>query len=213
MSRATTYTGFLVELQRLITGDEANASNLTSETLESIMAFGQRKLYRDVRSRHNEVAFSSLAVSGNLATIPADWEATSVIHFGEHALIPKPEDWVRDYLQSNAAGDCMYFAEAGGSFYFAPEVADGTFVQGRYFARLDDLTDDNIAANALYQAEPDLFLYAALSESAEFFPIGARLQLWEAKYQRIVDRLNSAKDRAAYSAGRIQRQASTRLIG
>ena len=86
-------------------------------------------------------------------------------------------------------------------------------MQGRYFFRFPDLSASNIAANVFYQAEPDLFLYACLSESGEFFPVGQRLQVWEAKYRGISDRINNAKDRAAYSGGRIQRAPSMRLIG
>jgi hypothetical protein len=109
-----TLSGFRVELQRLITGDDALATELPKETLDDILLLGQRKLYRDVRSRHNEKAFSGVTVTSNLAPIPADWEATSTVHFGKAALIPKPEDWVREYLQTGATGDCSYFAEAGG---------------------------------------------------------------------------------------------------
>ena len=210
MSLAT-YSGLLVELNRLITGDDSNASELPQNTLEAVLLLGQRRVYREVRSRHNEKAFSSVTVTSNLAAIPADWESTSVIHFGGFALTPKSEDWIRDYLQSAPSGECQYFAEAGGSFYFAPAVTNGTAVQGRYFYRFDDLTAANIAANTLYQKEPDLFLYAALAESAEFFPVGQRIQVWEAKYRGIVDAINNAKDRAAYSAGRIQRTSSARM--
>lgn len=209
----STLAGFRVELQRLITGDDALATEIPTETLNDILLLGQRKLYRDVRSRHNEKAFASVTVTSNLATIPADWEATSTVHFGKAALIPKPEDWVREYLQHEPTGDCAYFAESGASFYFAPSVANSTAVQGRYFFRYDDLTEANLAANTLYQKEPDLFLYACLSESGEFYPVGQRLQVWEAKYQNIVTRINGAKDRAAYSGGRIQRTPSTRLMG
>lgn len=206
------YPGLLNELNRLITGDDALASEIPRSTLEAVLLLGQRKLYRDVRSRHNEKAFPSVTVTGNLAPIPADWEATSTVHFGKDALLPRSEDWVRSYLQGNPTGDCIYFAEAGSSYYFAPAVTDGTALQGRYFHRNDDLTAANIASNALYQAEPDLFLYAALSESGEFFPVGQRLQVWEAKYRSIVDRINNAKDRAAYSGGRIQRTPSARVM-
>ena len=209
----TTYPGLLVELQRMITGDDALATEIPSDTLADIVLLAERKVYRDVRSRHNEKAFAALTVTNNLAPIPDDWESTSTIHFGKSALRPKPEDWMRERLQRNPTGACLYFAEAGASFYFMPAVADATAVQGRYFFRFPALSADTIAANTLYQQEPDLFLYAALAESGEFFPVGNRLQIWESKYQRIKDTVNNAKSRAAYSGGRIQRTASTSLIG
>jgi len=212
-SRTTTYAEFLTDLTRLIDGEDVSVSEVSGLTLEKIINLGERRIYREIRSRWNEVAFDT-AVTNNYAPIPDDWEATSVIHFGKQALLPVAEGVVRDYFaqHGNGGGDCKYFAEAGDSFTFWPAVADGTEVQGRYFCRLPDLTEQTLPENSLFNQEPDLFLYGCLSQSAPFFGQLPSLPIWESRYVLIRDSINEAKNRAAYSAGRMQRRPSVRVM-
>lgn len=210
----TSYAGLLTELTRLIDGEDASISNISTGTLSQIVNMGERRIYREVRSRHNEKAFSGVTVTSNAATIPADFEACSVVHFGSIPLIPVSEEFLRAYLDGNPAGDCRYFAEAGSSLMFGPSVADGTSVQGRYFYRIADLTEANFSSNALMSKEPDLFVYAALAESGPYFGEEhmRRIPFWEAKYASIRDRINQAKVNTAYSAGRISRRPSVPVM-
>ena len=207
----TSFSGLLTQVTRLIDGDDVSVSSIAVATLEQVIAQAEKRIYREVRSRHNEKAFSAVTVSGNLATLPADFEACSTVHFGGKALTPMPEDWIRGYIDNGATGDCLYFAEAGPALYFGPAVANSTAVQGRYFCRLPDLNSTTLPTNALIAAEPDLFIYAILVEAAPFFSKDAGY--WEAKYSSIRDRINSDKTRAAYSAGRIRVRPSTSLMG
>lgn len=208
----TTYSGLLTELNRLIDGDEVSVTDVPIATLTQIISLGERRVYREVRHRLNEKAFSG-TVTSNLFAIPTDFEATSVIHFGKKALEPVSEEWLLEYLNTQPTGDCRYFAEVGTSFKFGPAVADATTVQGRYFYRLADMTNDaTVAANALFLAENSVFLYAMLAESAPFFGQDARLPMWEAKYQSIRDQVNAQKRAAAYSAGRMRVRPSTQLM-
>ena len=208
-----TYSQLMVELNRLIDGENVTVSEVPLATLQSIVNLGERMVYREVRSRHNEVPFSGLTTSGNLATIPDDWESASTVHFGGKPLDPVSEDWLRIVNANGLTGQARYFAEAGPALTFAPVVADGTAVQGRYFARLPDLSAATLPSNALFMAEPDLFIYAALAKSGPFFEQDARVPLWTAEYTRIRDAINTAKDRAAFSAGRVQIRPSTNMIG
>lgn len=205
------YSDLLVQVTRLMDGEDVTATELTLGTLNQIVGQAERRIYREVRSRHNEKAFSSLTVTSNLATLPTDFEASSVVHFGKAPLLPVPEEWLREYLNNGATGDCKYFAEAGASFMFGPSVADATTVQGRYFYRHPDLTSSTFAANTLMANEPDLFVHAILAEGVAFFAKDPRY--WEAKYQDTRDRINAAKNRTAYSAGRIRIRPSTQLMG
>lgn len=202
-----TYSGFLVNLNRLIDGENVSVSEIPRATLEAIVSLGERRIYREVRSRHNELSYSGTTLN-NTAAIPADFEANSVLHFGQGPLIPLSEEQILQMLYDGGRHYIQYYAEAGSSFIFAPAVGDGAPIQGRYYARLPDLSEATIAANALYQAESDLFVYACLCESAPFFGQDKRMPLWESKYQAIKDELNQAKNRAAFSGGRMQMRQS-----
>jgi hypothetical protein len=206
-----TFPEFLEEVGRLILGQETSYAKLPARTLLRMVDMGQKRIYREVKSRFNNPAYA-VTVTNNLAPIPADFQSNDTVHFGKRALIPKPEDEIRSMLLNQPGGDTLYFAESGGSFLFCPAVTDGTAVQGRYFSRLPDLSAATIAANALFQAENDLFLFATLTESAPFFGDDKRIPLWDAKYAAIRDRINADKRNAAFSAGRARRTASTTVL-
>lgn len=206
-----TYPEFLEELNRLVMGEEDSYEQIPARTLNRISEMGQRRIYREVKSRHNNPDFA-VVVASNRAALPADFQSSDCVHFGKRDLIPKSEAELRDMQQSSRSGDPTYFAEAGSAFTFFPAVADGTVMQGRYFSRLPDLTAANIASNALFQAENDLFLFACLAESAPFFGDDDRIPVWEAKYASIRDRINTEKRNAAFSAGRIRRSPSTNVL-
>ena len=200
------YAELVDQLTRLIYGEEISATTVTPKTLAQIISLGERRVYREVRSRWNEKAFASVTVTGNLAPIPTDWESTSTMHFGAAPLRPVSEEFVLEY--GTGSGDPKYFAEAGPNFTFAPAVSTGAVVQGRYFYRWPDLSVTTAPTNALLLAEPDVFVYACLSQSAPFYGQDERVGLWEARYAQIRDMLNEAKNRSAYSAGRIQKRPS-----
>lgn len=208
----TTWSGLLERLLVLIDGDDASSSSIPVATLEAIISLGELRLYREVRTRYNEKAFSGVTVASNLATIPTDFEAASLVHFGQEPLEPVSEEFLQSYLQGNPSGDAKYFAEAGNSFTFGPAASDGTALQGRYFYRLPALSASTLPSNALFSAAEDLFIYAALMESGPFFEQDARIPLWTSKYTAIRDALNRASHQAAYSAGRMKRRPSISIM-
>jgi hypothetical protein len=208
------FSDYLVQIQRLMDGDDVSASEITTETLRQVINLAERKIYRDVRSRFNERAFSGVEVTGNLAALPADFEAVSIAHFGAEALQPIAEEAMREYLQHSPTGECRFFCSAGSSLQFGPAVADGTALQGRYYCRLADLTPANFSTNTLIAREPDLFIYAALVEAVPFYVAAARnAQTYMQKYEQIKDAVNFDSKRVAGNAGRVQRSNSMRLVG
>jgi hypothetical protein len=198
-----------LQVLRLMDGDNVTSGEVEIATLNQVIGLAERRIYREVRSRHNEKVFSSVSVSSNLAALPNDFEASSVVHFGSYPLEPVAEEWLIQY-NVNRTGRPGYFAEVGNSLSFGPPASDGDLVQGRYFFRWPDLTEANIADNTLLQREPDLFIYACLTEGAAFF--GKDPAYWEAKYQQALRRVNSDKERAAFAAGRIRIRPSAGVL-
>lgn len=205
------YNDLKLQITRLIDGEDAHSSSIAIETIQQVIALGERRIYRELRSGLNEKAWG-LTVTSNSITLPTDFIASSVAHFGKLPLEPVSEDVLLEKNLS-ATGDCRYFAKAGNTLVFSPAVADGTALQGRYYCRLPALDDVTLPTNALFAENEDLFIYAALTESAPFFEQDGRVQLWNTKYSSIRDAINSNDHRAAYSSGRMKRGTSTRLIG
>ena len=207
----TSYSGLLMELMRLIDGDDVSASSIPASTLSTIIGLGERRIYRKLLSQYNEKAWG-LSVSGNAVTLPADFQGSSIVHFGKKPLEPVSEEYLLEHNAASPAGTPLLFAQAGNTLIFAPMVAEGTTLQGRYYCALPALDAATLPLNALFMANQDLFLYAALCESAPFFAQDARIPLWDAKYTDILAEINNSHQRAAYSAGRIKIRPSTRLM-
>jgi hypothetical protein len=207
----TTYSGLLTELLRLIDGEDVEGSEIPVATLAQVVHLGELRIYREARTRFNQKAFTAVTVTSNLAPIPADFISTSIIHFGNLPLIPKSEHEILEYLEVNPGGTIeRYFCDAGDNFQFAPSVANGTAVQGRYYYKMPDLDETTLPTNALFAVAEDLYLYGALSKSAPFFGQDRRIPVWEAEYQRILTEMNVLSHRSAYSAGRMMRSPGTR---
>jgi hypothetical protein len=215
------YSEFLVDLTRLLTGDEGLPTDLPLNTLKQIIALAEGRIYSQVRSRYNEKDFADAIIDGaatpcvvtdNLAPIPDDFESASIAHFGGSPLLPVPEAFVLEYNAAGNTGRERYFAEAGPNFTFAPAVADATALQGRYFCRLPALDAASAPDNALFTNEREVFLYACLAEGAPIFGKFSELAVWEAKYNDVKDHANKRRESAAYSGGRMRAQPSTRLM-
>lgn len=210
-SDITTFAGLLTEVQRLLDGEDVSSTDLTTATLTRNVRLAEKRIYREARTRFNEKAFSAVTVTGNLAAIPTDYVSPSVLYFADDALEPVTEEWLIQYLNDSPGGKCRYFAEVGTSFRFAPSVTDATTLNGRYYYERAALADANIATNALFQAADDLFVYATLVEAAAFFGQAGNIQMWEAKYQQILNALNGHSANAAFAGGKLSRKAQNRL--
>lgn len=204
----TTWAGFLQQLTRLLDGENAGTTTIAPNTLGQIISLGERRIYREVRSRWNEVPYTNVICSNNTAAIPTDFESPSLTHVGFSALEPASEEFVLDRSLSALT---KYFAVAGSNFTFGGPVADGTILQGRYFCRLADLSATTLPTNQLFLHEPDLFIFGCLSQAAPFFNQDTRIPLWEQRYSDLRDTLNRTHLRSAFSTGRLIRRPSALL--
>lgn len=206
------YSEFLSHLGKMVTFEGDNQGDASIGTLLSVLRMAESRIYRELRTRQNEKAFSG-SVSGNAYTLPSDFRAPSLTYFGGKPLEPVSPEFLYEHLDAQHTGDTRFFAAVGNTYKFAPVVADGTSVQGTYFYAYPDIDASNDAANLLFTANPDLFTFACMVEAAPLYGFLDQLQLWEQKYQMTRDALNHQTSRAAYGAGRIKRRNSTRLIG
>lgn len=211
VSGILTYNDLQLQITRLLDGEDAVASSISTNTIAQVIALGERRIYRNLKSAFNEKAWG-LTVTANAVTLPADFQTASIVHFGKKPLEPVSEEFLLERNTFDTSGTPRFFAVAGGSLIFSPAVATGTALQGRYYCSLPALNASTLPGNALFAASEDLFIYAALAESAPFFEQDQRVPMWNAKFNAILDDINTNQQRAAYSAGRIRIRPSTRLM-
>ena len=154
----TTFNDLRLQITRLLDGEDASASTISTATLNQVIALGERRIYRELRVGLNQKAWG-LTVTSNAVTLPNDFIAPSVVHFGKKPLLPVTEEMILQFLNENRTGDAEHFAVAGNTLIFSPSVADTTALQGRYFYSLATLSDSTLPSNTLFANNEDLFIY------------------------------------------------------
>lgn len=189
------YAAFRVATQQLIDGDDVSQSDLSVPVLDLIISAGERRIYRDVRSSSQDVTLS-LVTASNLAAVPANFiemrGAPYVANKGIATYAPWEE--VVDLVNvggTNTSNPVRYTFQ-GDAILFYPAQADGTTVTGRYYQKFADIAT---GLNSFFNRHPDLFLYAALAESAPFLGEMTRLQIWEGKYKELSEAVNEEERR------------------
>jgi hypothetical protein len=210
----SSYSELMTQLGRMVTFEGENPGDASVGVLSTLLGIAENRIYRDVRTSYNMVAFGvSDTVTSNAYTLPASLKAIDSINFGKLPLEPVAPEFVQQQLQLNPTGDCKYFANQANKLIFAPTVADGTQLHGYYYAKLPALDATTLPTNALFNAANDLFLFAVMVEAAPMYGFQDQLDLWNARYQGVVQQLNDEQAMTAYAAGRIKRRPSTTLMG
>jgi hypothetical protein len=204
------YSELLVQSQLLIDGEGAPASSgeVDQATLDAVISMAEDRVYRDLRSRYNQKAFSS-TVTSNAITIPTDLMAVAKIWVGDRPLLAETEEFVRNYNANGARGETSYYAQAGGTIIFAPALTDGTAIGGRYYYKLPSLKTEFV--NPVFKAYENLFLYAILLESQGFWTIQDS-QKWAGLYAEALASIKYDEKNAIYNGSTLKVRAGARIL-
>jgi hypothetical protein len=100
-----------------------------------------------------------------------------------------------DYPLRSSSGTPVSIAREGSNFIFGPYPSTTETIGGIYYAKPTSIATSD---NALFLANPDLYLFAALCEAAPYLKDDPRIVIWEAKFAQILEDI--AKEDAAESA-------------
>lgn len=208
------YAELLGRLGQMVSYDFDNAGTPSVAALQASLEMAEFRIYREVRTSFNTVAFGvSDVIASGVYTLPARLKAVNYLHFGKQPVEPVSPSFLRSYVDSGNTGDVLYFSNVGGTLEFAPAVANGTQLQGNYYAALPALDATTFATNTLFAAAADLFLFAAMVEVCPLFGQMDQVPIWNTKYQMVRDALNQEERMTSYASGRPKRRASTTLMG
>jgi hypothetical protein len=166
-----------------------------------LITLGETRIFREVRVRVMESALNGTISSGVMA-VPADYlelksayiDGTPVSQLQRSTL---PQIYAEYPLRSSTCKPSK-IAREGSNFIFGP-YPDGNYtVKGIYYAKPTSISS---TANALFLANPDLYLFAALSEASAFIKNDARIALWESKYTSVKSDIELADAREGGSGG------------
>ena len=189
----SSYADFRNKVQSLLDGDDISESDLSVSILDLIIGAGEVRIYRDIRSSTQDTALS-ITAANNSAPLPADY-----LELKGAPLTPKfrvstyqPWETVQNYINTGCtlSGQVTYYTFEGDTMIFYPPQTG--IITGRYYKRFADIST---GLNAFFTRHPDLFIYAALAESAPFLGELTRLPIWKATYAELAQAANEQERR------------------
>lgn len=187
------YADFRSRVQFLLDGDDISESDLSVPVLDTIIGAGEIRVYRDIRSSTQDAGLS-ITATNNSAPLPADYLELKGSPYTAKFRVATYQPWetVQNYIQTGCtlSGQVTFYTFEGDNMIFYPPQT-GT-ITGRYYRRFADIST---GLNALFTRHPDLFIYAALSESAPFLGELTRLPIWQGKYSELAQSANEQERR------------------
>lgn len=177
-------------------------SDLT-DLIPEFIADGEARIYNDLRIRAMETAFSGTTSGGTIA-LPSgflEWIYLYADGDSNQKLERRDMEWIVTNYPS-ATGTPIYFARDGEYLKFGPFPDADTDLVGRYYKRLDALSDSN-TTNWFTSNAPELLRFAALCEAAPYIGNDARIPVWEGKYAAVKQRLKMTERNEQFSGSRL----------
>ena len=169
-------------------------TDLTSMIPEFI-ADAETRIYNELRIRSMEAAFNA-TTSGGTVALPTGFLQWIYLYADTDPLSKlqrKDVEWIVTNYQGST-GVPKFFARNGDNLMFGPEPSSDTALIGRYYKRLDALSDSN-TTNWFITNAPDLIRYGALCEAAPYMQDDERIAVWEGKYQTAKNRVERTDKR------------------
>jgi hypothetical protein len=161
-------------------------SDLTS-IVPDLITIGEKRIFRKVRCRVMETALTG-TITGGVVAVPADFLELKFAN-----LVTTPAQVLQKATASQIyakyplrASDRRptHIAREGSNFIFGPYPSSADVLSGIYYAKPTVIAT---SANALFLANPDLYLFAALCEAAPYIKDDPRIVIWEAKLAQILE--------------------------
>lgn len=203
------YPEFRIAVLKMIDGDEVSTS-FSLETLDLLIGLGESRVYTGLpglpglRASSMESALTGSTVA-NAVTLPADCLGLKIVWFDPaKPLEAVSEDELRGKSRWNHGGDARQYAQSGDTLIFGPDVPNGSAIGGRYYKRPADL---KTSLHSTFSRYPELFLFAALAESAPFLGEDGRIPMWEAMFARWLNGAKSIERNRACDGSRLSQKA------
>ncbi len=198
------------ELKTAIAGWLNVSAAALSSQIDDLITVGEKRIFREVRTKDMETALS-IAMSNGVMALPAGYVAMKFAYLNTspvQALERRPAEWIyANYPYQSASGQPKYMARDAGNLIFGPFPDSQYTVKGIYYARLTAISGSGV--NALFTANPDLYLMACLAEADMMLGRDPRIAIWNAKYEKIMADVNGEDKTEDQSGSHLQMRVST----
>lgn len=205
----TTYAELKAAVARWMgNSDSATAANMgITSTIDDLVTIAEARIFRECHTKDTEASLSTAIASGVIA-VPSDYLSLRFFYINSsriQKLERRSPEWIyENYPTRSASGIPKFIARDAGNFIFGPYPDSGYTVVGGYYKKLAALST---TAHALFTNNPDLYLFGCLAEAAILIGADQRIQLWEAKYMKIMNDVNGYSKAEGASGSAIQMRA------
>lgn len=201
----TTYS----ELKTAV-ADFLNRDDLTS-AIPNFVSLAEASLNRRMRSPEM-VTRATVTVDAEYENRPADWMETIRYQVNTNPItvleFVTPEEAIIQKTKFSVSGVPLFFSTVGTQFQHIP-APDGSYTgELMYYARVPGLSDSN-TSNWLLTANPDIYLYATLVQSAPYLKEDERIGVWASILERLMAEYEVAEQRAKIGSSRLVTRTRT----
>lgn len=201
----TTYS----ELKTAI-ADWLNRDDLTS-TIPNFIALAEAQMNRTIRHR-KMVTRSTATLDTPYFAVPSDWMENIRFLLNTNPVTPllyvTPEQMIEDQQVYSSSGQPLFFTMIGQQFEVLPTPDSSYSAELLYYAKIPSLSDA-APTNWLLTESPDIYLYAALVQSAPYLKEDERVQVWASLYQKLHDDMMLADERARIGSSKLKPRIRT----
>ena len=204
------YTSFGTSLAGwLLDTNTATITDVGVTQVADLITVGESRIFREARSRDMETSFGSTIASGVIAlpTGYLDLKSAYVNTSPTVRLERRSEEWLNINYPSTITGIPQFIGRQGSNFIFGPYPDSNYTINGIYYQTPTAIS--GAAVNTLFTNNPDLYLFACLAEAEIIIGRDARVQLWEAKYNKILSLVNGTDQRENASGSSLQTRTRT----
>lgn len=180
-----------------------------TDIIKELISDAEFRIANELRIRAMEASFSS-AISSGVVALPSgflEWQFLYIDDTSAQKLERKDAEWIyTNYPTRSGSGKPVFFAREGDNVIFGPYPGSAYTVKGRYYKKLDALSDSN-TTNWFITNAPDLLRYGALCEAAPYMQDDPRIGVWERKYEQVKQRIKATERRENTSGSLINMRA------
>jgi hypothetical protein len=177
---------------------------VSADIIPDLIRLGELWIFRKAKTREMETALN-LTLSNGVATVPTDYTGLKHARLDGSPSRPvrqRPAQWIYEkYPLRSSDSKPWFIAVDAGQFVFGPFPDSNYTLLGTYYAKPASIAT---SANALFLANPDVYLYAAICEAEPYLKNDKRLPMWMAKRDQIMADMNDEAEEDEYGAGGLE---------
>lgn len=201
----TTYA----ELKSAI-ADWLNRDDLDA-VIPTFISLAEAVLNRQVRAPEM-VARTAVTIDSEYEQRPADWLETIRYQISTDPItvleFVTPQEAIIQKTKYSTNGTPLFFSTVGTQFQHVPAPDTSYTGELLYYSKIPALSDEN-TTNWLLDRNPDIYLYAALVQTAPYLREDERVAVWAGIYDRLMEDFRVSNERAKTGSSRLVTRTRT----